>query len=247
MSTTTLGGIGIALLALGFSLSVLVCFGSRSWAFSAEHVSIPCIIACLIGFLNVPYCFIISTRFTWNIPATITAIGSAVAAAFYTILYFIARRRLARSESSPPDRIGLVPRPSISSTAASYHTQNYFANHVANMYPAARAPSTVGGTPPDMEPLNEDELQRRHMSALLHKPESYVSPATSPFNRIEFNVDDTETPVNGYYAPTGGAATLSTRSFGDPSWRSRNASWVTNDSRRNSSREERRREIEMGR
>lgn len=84
------------------------------------------------------------------------------------------------------------------------------------------------------------------MSDLLHKPEPQIAPATSPFNRIDFNVDETESPLNGYYAPTR-ETHLATRSLDDPSWCSRNASWATDDSRRNSSREERRREIEMGR
>ncbi|KAH0125110.1 hypothetical protein KCU66_g7118, partial [Aureobasidium melanogenum] len=99
-------------------------------------------------------------------------------------------------------------------------------------------------TPPEEQSLNDIELQRRRMSDLLHKPEPQPSPATSPFNRIDFNVDETESPLNGYYAPVSGNH-LATHSLDDPSWRSRNASWVTNDTRRNSSREERRREIEM--
>jgi hypothetical protein len=106
-------------------------------------------------------------------------------------------------------------------------------------------------TPPNELPandhgINDHEMQRQRMSDLLHKPEPQISPATSPFNRIDFDVDETETPINGYYAPTA-ANGLMPRSLGDPSWHSRNASWVTNDSRRNSSREDRRREIEMGR
>ncbi|KAI4794993.1 hypothetical protein E4T44_12432, partial [Aureobasidium sp. EXF-8845] len=88
ISKTVLGGFGVALLALGFSLAALTCFCSRSWAFSAEHVFIPCIFACLIGFLNVPYCFIISTRFQWNVIAMVTTIGAATTAFIFTVLYF---------------------------------------------------------------------------------------------------------------------------------------------------------------
>lgn len=247
-TTAATGAFGIALLTLGAALTALACYGSRSWAFSAEHIFFPAVLACLIGFLNVPYCFIASTRFLWNEPAMATTIGSAAAAGIYTALYIFARRRVSRAaKDNPADRIDLLRRPSISSTTPSYHTQNYFNNHVANMYPTARvAPSTVAITPPVEEPVNEEEAQRRHMSALLHKPEPYISPAASPFNRIEFNVDDTTSPINGYYAPNGPAA-LSTQSLENPSWRTHNGSWVTNDSRRNSSREDRRREIEMGR
>jgi hypothetical protein len=121
------------------------------------------------------------------------------------------------------------------------------------MYPAARTPpAMMVKTPPDELPVNDQEvndheLQRRRMSDLLHKPEPQISPATSPFNRIDFDIDETETPINGYYAPTAAANGLMPRSLGDPSWQSRNASWVTNSSQRNSSREDRRREIEMGR
>ncbi|CAD0086558.1 unnamed protein product, partial [Aureobasidium mustum] len=250
ISKTILGGFGIGLLALGFSLAALSSFCSRSWSFSAEHVFIPCIFACLIGFLNVPYCFIISTRFQWNVAAMTTTIGAAATAFLFTILYFFARRRLIRSkaeQNTHSDDINLLRRPSNASASGSYHTQSYFANHFANMYPAARTPPAMAAvTPPDEQPLNDSELQRRRMSDLLHKPEPQISPATSPFNRIDFNVDETESPLNGYYAPTSGNH-LATQSLDDPSWRSRNASWVTNDSRRNSSREERRREIEMGR
>lgn len=248
VSTTILGGFGVGLLTLGFSLAALACFCSRSWAFSAEHVFVPCIFVCLVGFLNVPYCFIVSTRFRWNALAMSTTIGAAVTAFLFTALYFFARRRLAPpriDQVGHSDNIDLLRRHSNASATGSYHTQGYFANHFANMYPAARtAPSTTAITPPD-ERSDDNELQRRHMSDLLHKPEPHISPATSPFNRIEFNVDETESPINGYYAP--GANNLSTRSLDDPSWRSRNGSWVTNDSRRNSSRDERRREIEMGR
>ncbi|KAI4716872.1 hypothetical protein E4T48_06922 [Aureobasidium sp. EXF-10727] len=249
ISKTILGGFGIGLLALGFSLAALTSFASRSWAFNAEHVFMPCIFACLIGFLNVPYCFIISTRFQWNVAAMATTIGAAATASFFTVLYFFARRRLERSKPEQnihSDDINLLRRPSNTSAAGSYHTQSYFENHFANMYPAARTPpAMVAVTPPNEQLLNDGELQRRRMSDLLHKPEAQISPATSPFNRIDFNVDETESPLNGYYAPTS-ANHLTTRSMDDPSWRSRNASWVTNDSRRNSSREERRREIEMG-
>ncbi|KAH0167928.1 hypothetical protein KCU67_g3696, partial [Aureobasidium melanogenum] len=246
ISKKILGGFGIGLLALGFSLAALSSFCSRSWAFTAEHVLIPCIFACLIGFLNVPYCFIISTRFRWNVAAMTTMIGAASTAFLFTISYFFARRRFTQSkpeQNTHSDDINLLRRPSNTSASGSYHTQSYFANHIANMYPAARTPpGMVAVTPPDEQPLNDVELQRRRMSDLLHKPETQPSPATSPFNRIDFIVDETESPLNGYYAPTNH---LATHSLDDPSWRSRNASWVTNDTRRNSSREERRREIEM--
>ncbi|KAK6007035.1 hypothetical protein QM012_006043 [Aureobasidium pullulans] len=250
ISKTILRGFGIGLLALGFSLAAISSFCSRSWAFSAEHVFMPCIFACLIGFSNVPYCFLISTRFQWNIAAMTTTIGAATTAFLFTVLYFFARRRLARSrhqQNTYSDDINLLHRPSNASASVSYHTQGYFANHFANMYPAARTPpAMVAVTQPDGQPLNDSELQRRRMSDLLHKPEPQISPATSPFNRIDFVVDETESPLNGYYAPTGGSH-LASHSLDDPSWRSRNTSWVTNDTRRNSSREERRREIEMGR
>jgi hypothetical protein len=250
-----LGGFGIGLLALGFSLAALTCFCSRSWAFSAEHVFVPCIFACLVGFLNVPYCFVISTRFQWNVIAMATTIGAATTAFFFTVLYFFARRRLTRSRperNTNSDNINLLRRPSNASASGSYHTQSYYANNFANMYPAARTPpAMMVKTPPDELPVNDQEvndheLQRRRMSDLLHKPEPQISPATSPFNRIDFDIDETETPINGYYAPTA-ANGLMPRSLGDPSWHSRNASWVTNSSQRNSSREDRRREIEMGR
>lgn len=244
-----MGGFGITLLALGFSLAALTSLSSRSWTFSAEHVFIPCTFACLIGFLNVPYCFIISTRFQWNVAAMTTTIGAAATAFLFTILYFFARRRFTGSKSEQnihSDDINLLRRPSNdASVSGSYHTQSYFANHFANMYPAARTPPAMVA-PPDERPLNDSELQRRRMSDLLHKPEPQIAPATSPFNRIDFNVDETESPLNGYYAPTR-ETHLATRSLDDPSWCSRNASWATDDSRRNSSREERRREIEMGR
>ncbi|KAI5239571.1 hypothetical protein E4T43_06702 [Aureobasidium subglaciale] len=247
---TILGGFGVGLLALGLSLAALASFCSRSWAFSAEHVFVPCIFACLIGFLNVPYCFSISTRFKWNAIAMTTTIGAAAAASVFTTLYVFARRRLTRpqpEQSVPSDHIDLLRRPSNTSVAGSYHTQSYFANHFANMYPAARtSPSNAAVTPPNELPVNDTEIQRRRMSDLLHKPESHVSPATSPFNRIDFNLDETETPINGYYAPVA-TNNLSTRSFGNSAWHGRNESWTTNDSRRNSSREERRREIELGR
>ncbi|KAI5248364.1 hypothetical protein E4T42_05731 [Aureobasidium subglaciale] len=250
VSQTILGGFGVGLLALGFSLAALASFCSRSWAFSAEYVFVPCIFACLIGFLNVPYCFSISTRFKWNSIAMTTTIGAAAAAFVFTALYVFARRRLTRpqpEQSVPSDHIDLLRRPSNASAAGSYHTQSYFANHFANMYPAARtSPSNAAVTPPNELPVNDTEIQRRRMSDLLHKPESHVSPATSPFNRIDFNLDETETPINGYYAPVA-TTNLSTRSFGNSAWHGRNESWTTNDSRRNSSREERRREIELGR
>ncbi|KAG9692285.1 hypothetical protein KCU95_g7380, partial [Aureobasidium melanogenum] len=247
VSKTTLSGFGIGLLALGLSLAALSSFCSRSWAFTAEHVLIPCIFACLIGFLNVPYCFIISTRFQWNVAAMTTTISSASTAFLFTILYFFARRKFTQlkpEQTTYSDNVNLLRRPSNTSASGSYHTQNYFTNHIANMHPTARTPPAT--TPPDEQSLDDVELQRRRMSDLLHKPESQQSIATSPFNRIDFIVDETESPLNGYYAPTGGSH-LAAHSLEDPSWRSRNASWVTNDSRRNSSREERRREIEMGR
>ncbi|KAI5195354.1 hypothetical protein E4T39_08255 [Aureobasidium subglaciale] len=250
VSQTILGGFGIGLLALGFSLAALASFCSRSWAFSAEHIFVPCIFACLIGFLNVLYCFSISTRFKWNVTAMTTTIGAAVAAFVFTVLYFFARRRLARPQHEQnvlPDHIDLLRRPSNASAAGSYHTQSYFANHFANMYPAARtSPPNVAVTPPNELPVNDTEMQRRRMSDLLHKPEPHISPATSPFNRIDFNLDETETPVHGYYAPVA-TNNLSTRSFGNPAWHGRNESWTTNNQSRNSSREERRREIESGR
>jgi hypothetical protein len=185
-----------------------------------------------------------------------TTIGAATTAFVFTVLYFFARRRLTRSRperNTNSDNINLLRRPSNASASGSYHTQSYYANNFANMYPAARTPpAMMVRTPPDELPVNDQEvndheLQRRRMSDLLHKPEPQISPATSPFNRIDFDIDETETPINGYYAPTAAANGLMPRSLGDPSWQSRNASWVTNSSQRNSSREDRRREIEMGR
>jgi hypothetical protein len=252
ISTTALGGFSITLLLLGFSLTAISCLGSRSLLFSTERIFIPSILACLIGLLNIPYCFAITTRYVWTVPAIASTIGAAVATTLYVCLYFYARRRLSQLQSEhskPSDNINLLRRP-VSTTESNYHTEEYFRNHLENMYPTAlrhAEPSSLKiPTPPpppqlsDEIPTNENELQRRNMSALLYNPESHVYLTTDPFNRIDFVVDDTDTP--GYCDPTGTNGFLSMRSLENPSWRRGDESWATNESR-----EDRRREIEKGR
>ncbi|GAB7353182.1 hypothetical protein MBLNU459_g3710t1 [Dothideomycetes sp. NU459] len=260
ISKAALGIFGVALLTAGFSLTALMWFACPSRIFQADCVFLPSLTSCAIGLLTVFYCFIISSRFVWNVAALLTAVGAAVFAIVYAVLLIWTHRNIATARKDPnPEPVSLLRQPSINTAPVSppWHEPTYYSNHVANMYPAAQPYSSqqqdrpVG---PPAEELTEEDLMRQQMLMLLQtKPESPLTPepTMNSFNRIDFNIPNEEgpshQPVYGYYAPQ--SAPSSRQNWQGRPLQPWDGVWRSDERRPSETarREERRREIEMRR
>lgn len=157
-------------------------------------------------------------------------------------------------------------------TGGLYMEPNYYANFIANMHPTARN----AGYDASRYPASDDEMVAQQMAALLKKKDSGPSPdASSSTFRLDwnFNEDDDADPLTGAKrkptfdigSPAGRKAVLGARAAGGQqrSGRSTPLLKITRamgiagaergrsenrggESERAKSREERRREIEMG-
>ena len=273
VSTSAVGIFGVALLTMGFSLSGLVCFACKDCVFRADRVFVPCLYSSLLGVLTVFYSFIVSSRHVWNVAALLVTVGSAVASIVYAALLVFTYRNVALARQRTGG-VELMRQASSVSPGSTYHDPSYFANHQANMYPAARPRVQEQRIAP--EELGEDDLLRQQMLMLLiNKPNtpSGTTSAADSFNHIDFTPLDEPDPTpllasgadayQGYSAP-GGPGTVSysishslTQSASSSSWQGRTLQpwdgiWRGDGippTRPDATmrREERRREIEQGR
>ncbi|KAH9821999.1 hypothetical protein Tdes44962_MAKER04896 [Teratosphaeria destructans] len=169
--------------------------------------------------------------------------------------------------------MGLRHAHSISSGAGTWQDSTYYENYNQNMFPAAaREPQPTGYDP---NHITEEEMQRQQMLMLLLQKDQHPSPDPSASTfRIDWQGRDEDEgpPPNGYYAP-GSSASQTPASAYPPTaylsqpgltrqWAEQLRPWdgvwrgvarsgsAAAQSQRNGSREqreERRREIELGR
>jgi len=242
-----------ALLTAGYSFTGLLCFACPNWIFQAEAVFLPSLTSSALGVLTIVYNFASSNRYQFNTGAIIAIALSVTSTFLYGLLLLWTYRKIAR-----------VRKTQTNSRAANMWQENpFYANFLANMYPTARTPS-------EGPPLTEEEMVNQQMAALLKKGDPGPSPDAS---QSTFRIDMPEEREDTAYRPQN-RATLAPevmtmpriarsgerereaerqqqrgiwgRRFGREE-RGRTVARESPDEERAKSREERRREIEMGR
>ncbi|KAK4575002.1 hypothetical protein LTR86_000852 [Recurvomyces mirabilis] len=214
IAKSALGIFAIALLTAGFSFTALLSF-----LFQADAVFLPSLLACALGLLTVFYDFLISSKFTWNVPALLTVVASAVSTIVYAglLIYTYRRINLLKSSGTYGDVRGsanmpLRPASFGGSSMSTWQEPTFYENYNRNMFPSSireTQPAQPQGAPQGYNPneITEEEMQRQQMlMLLLHREQPPTpDPSQSTF-RIDWQQGREEeegsgTPVNGYYAP----------------------------------------------
>lgn len=249
----------VALMTAGYSFTALLCFACRDEIFQAEAIFLPSLASSALGFLTILYNFASSKRFVWNTAAIVSIVLAASSSVIYGILLWWTHRRIVRIRAQTNTRSNNM----WSDTA-------FYSNFIANMYPSAR-------TPTEGPPLTEDDLVNHQMATLLMKADPGPSPDASQStfridlpedneerNRLENSAELLATPrtTHQYYSPRIRSTSITNTvnsnhdrsAWERPGQDDRGRSDIRPSKSLNSdghsravSREERRREIELGR
>lgn len=205
----------------------------------------PALTSSALGLLTVFWCQVSSTRYTWGWPAIVATVLSSVSCIIYGGLLFLTNRKLQRIRDATTSR-----------SAHIWQEQSFYNNYIANMYPTSRSPQ--------QQPVTDDDMVNQQMAMLLMKSDPGPSPdASSATFRIDLPEDEAERmqqQQQGYnlqpqpmpqHMSRGRSPSLAERSY----WQSRSQreergrreARSAAPSERAISREERRREIELGR
>jgi hypothetical protein len=244
----------VALLTAGYSFTALLCFACRNKRFQAEGVFLPALASSALGLISIAYNFLSSRAYQWGTAATTGTVLSAAATLTYAVLCIHTFRRLNKPVLQQPD-----------ARANLWSEQSYYSNFVTNMYP------TAVHTPSQPPPVvyTEDDRVNQQMALLLHKSDSRPSPDANSTFRIDLPEDPEQnereahsqelvgSPAQAHSEWNRGRANSRPHSLGEQQawlqWQDRGRSDNRAESTRgqsshsrNLSREERRREIELG-
>lgn len=257
-STAVLTVFIVALLTAGYSFTALLCFACRNDEFQAENVFVPALSSSIFGLIIILYNFLATKSYRWSTAATSASILSGFATALYASLLWWKRRHIARRRNAISERSNL------------YSEQSFYTNYIANTYPTA---IRTDSRPRPPVPVNEDDPVNQQMASLMLREETSSRDANSSTFRIDMPEDREEqerierhnrsqelvgTPQASHIPWSRGRADSRPDSLGEgQAWhqlqgrgrtqhRPSNSDLRSNHSR-GLSREERRREIELGR
>ncbi|KAL5449875.1 hypothetical protein PMIN06_006724 [Paraphaeosphaeria minitans] len=164
----------VALLTAGYSFTALLCFACRNELFQAESIFLPALTSSAIGLLTIAYNFLVSEAYVWGTAAISGTVISTASTFLYGLLLLWTHRRIVKLREQRSNRSNL------------YNEPGYYNNFVQNMYPAAaRSPSA----PPEI-PLSDEDGINQQMALLLMKQDQGTSPdASSATFRIDLPED----------------------------------------------------------
>ncbi|KAH7401247.1 hypothetical protein BKA66DRAFT_99202 [Pyrenochaeta sp. MPI-SDFR-AT-0127] len=245
----------VALLTAGYSFTALLCFACRNEIFQAEGVFLPALTSSAFGVLSIAYNFLLSRAHVWGTSAISGTVVSVLSTLLYSALLLWTHRRIRKTKGQAASRSNL------------WSEQSYYSNFVQNMYPtAARSPPE-----PPQAAISEDDGVNQQMALLLTRSDARPSPdANSATFRIDLPEDREEqerharsqelvgTPGQPHADWNRNRADSRPDSLSEQQawqqWQDRGRSTTRPPSAggrsnhsRNLSREERRREIELGR
>jgi len=138
----------------------------------------PALTSSAIGLLTIAYNFLSSRGFQWGTAAISGTVTSIISTIIYAILLLWTHRRVVRIKEARTSR-----------SANLWSEQSYYTNYVQNMYPTTRSTSAH---PPE-PPLSEDDRINQQMAMLLMKSDPGPSPdASSATFRIDLPEDQEE-------------------------------------------------------
>lgn len=212
--------------------------------------SSPALTSSAIGLLSIAYNFLASKAYTWGTSAISGTVVSTVATFLYGMLLIWTHRRIVKKREHASSRTNNV-----------YNEQGWYDNFLQNMYPAAtRSPAA----PPET-PLSDEDRTNQQLALLYFKQDSGTSPdATTETFRINLPEDHEERDRIANSQELVGTPPVAHAELRGAAERSRPDSlseqWLDRGRRTNRppsidarsthsramSREERRREIELG-
>ncbi|KAH7066953.1 hypothetical protein BKA63DRAFT_131670 [Paraphoma chrysanthemicola] len=163
----------VALLTAGYSFTALLCFACRNELFQAEAVFLPALASSALGLLSIAYNFGSSRSYTWGTSAISGTVVATTATLTYTALLLWTHSRIVKiKEKAGPRQL--------------WSNESYYSNFVQNMYPtASRAPAA---SPEAI--ISEDDRVNQQMALLLRKSDPRPSPdANSATFRIDLPED----------------------------------------------------------
>ncbi|KAF2194893.1 hypothetical protein K469DRAFT_547967 [Zopfia rhizophila CBS 207.26] len=170
----------VALLTAGYSFTALLCFACRNEMFQAEAIFLPALTSSALGLLTIAYNFLSSRSYEWGTAAITGTVISITSTVLYGILLLWTHRRIVKiKETSFNPRSGNL-----------WSEQSFYNNFIQNMYPCARSPPNP---PQSGLPLSEDDRINHQMAMLLRKSDPGPSPdAASATFRIDLPEDREE-------------------------------------------------------
>jgi hypothetical protein len=163
----------VALLTAGYSFTALLCFACRDERFQAEGIFLPALTSSILGLVSIAYNFLSSRAYHWGNSAVSGTVLSTTATLIYAILLLWTYRRIRKlKEKAGPRQL--------------WSNESYYSNFVQNMYPTATQPPTM---PPEAA-ISEDDRVNQQMALLLIKSDQRPSPdANSATFRIDLPED----------------------------------------------------------
>jgi hypothetical protein len=253
LSQAVLSVFVVALLTAGYSFTALLCFACRNDEFQAENVFVPALSSSIFGLIVIIYNFLGTTSYKWGLASTSATVLSGFATALYAVLLFWKRRVVARRQKSASQRSNL------------YSEQSYYTNYIQNTYPSAIRTQSQ----PPSAAATEDDGVNQSLRLLMLRDARPSPDANSSTFRIDLPEDREEqerhersqelvgTPQQSHVPWARDRATSRADSLSETQawqhWQDRgrtqqrpsNSDLRSNHSR-GLSREERRREIELG-
>lgn len=167
----------VALMTAGYSFTALLCFACRNEIFQAESIFLPALSSSALGLITIAYNALAYRNHEWGTPAISGIVISATSTVLYAGLLLWTYHRIAKLRKNGSSRANL------------WSEQSYYQNFIQNMYPAAsRSPSA----PPELQ-LSEDDRINQQMALLLMQKDNGPSPdASSATFRIDLPEDREE-------------------------------------------------------
>ncbi|KAJ9638244.1 hypothetical protein H2199_006931 [Coniosporium tulheliwenetii] len=230
--------------------------------FHRDSVILPTLASSLLGLLTILYNFVSCTRYAFTAGAISSLILSSTSITIYALLFLLNHRKISRLQSSSSLLGGSYAAVTPNHAQHTYYSDpNYYSNYMQNMYPAAYTPTEMNPAP--SRPVTDDDYIAQQMALLLTKADPGPSPdAMTETFRIDLPGEGDETPVNQaggvreYYGRSGSGflsvgqgqpqRSMWDRMRGRPVDRGRSVERGGRSDERAKSREERRREIELG-
>ncbi|KAJ4320976.1 hypothetical protein N0V94_003153 [Neodidymelliopsis sp. IMI 364377] len=176
----------VALLTAGYSFTALLCFACHDREFQIESVYLYALASSVFGVLTIIYNFFATRSYHWGTAAVSGTVISTTATILYAALFLWTHRRVAKLRKSTSQRSGL------------YSEQSFYTNYIQNQYPSAIRTTSQG---PEV-PLNEDDRVNQQMAMLLiQRGDARPSPdANSSTYRIDLPEDREEQAMRERHA-----------------------------------------------
>ncbi|KAF2749530.1 hypothetical protein M011DRAFT_398559 [Sporormia fimetaria CBS 119925] len=164
----------VAMLTAGYSFTGLLCFVCPNDVFQAENIFLPALTSSGLGLLTIAYNFLASRSYTWSKAAITGTAISGTSTVLYTFLLLWTQRRIIQHR----DQVASLERHR-SAVDSWSHEPTFYTNFLQNTYPSAFSSNT--------QPQNEDDIIKANMQSLLQNSrDSGPSPdATSATFRID--------------------------------------------------------------